>query len=412
MNEKRDALVAYLKRLNKKIQSLREEPGVNMVALKSLRAERNNVREQIALLDEKIENEKGAASNKKASKTVKKENKNDNTFLGVSILALALALTSLSIVNCNSKEKSNSKNNNNVIPAQTPYTITVVTPTPTSEPTPYVLENGVYGTFLDINDDRQVMARANYIYDHYLGFIEELNLPMGNVTVEDIANIIRVENGRLPIDENGQEFYKEDLTDEYGNLFAYVVCDLPSSPKLGRLEHVPSSLFVPDNCNASLLLGLYDTSYQKFVDAYNNDDREEMIEAAKEIGNNILQTWIYQGMYNGYNPYILPEENLSFAFTGSMFKFPQYVTELNLGTKKAVCIPTCTDYESGKVVNETVNNIYVAAVDNSWDYVNHKLAGKNRPDVERDCVVFDSKLQEILKSEALKAGLINERVLK
>ena len=72
------------------------------------------------------------------------------------------------------------------------YNTTIVDTTNQEEKEP-----GEYGTFLDVTDNEQVNARANYLYNTYFEQFRSKLTPTEQemITPEKIANIIRVANG-------------------------------------------------------------------------------------------------------------------------------------------------------------------------------------------------------------------------
>ena len=98
-------------------------------------------------------------------------------------------------------------------------------------------EPGEYGTFLDVTDNEQVNARANYLYNTYFEQFRSKLTPTEQemITPEKIANIIRVANGELPLDSEGNKYYDANLTDDYIQALTKITADLPSSPTLDKI---------------------------------------------------------------------------------------------------------------------------------------------------------------------------------
>ncbi|NLC48298.1 MAG: hypothetical protein GX758_02945 [Tenericutes bacterium] len=261
------------------------------------------------------------------------------------------------------------------------------------------LKAGEYGTFKDVSEKEQVEARAKYIYDEYYSkFIGDLSTSeQKEASVENIANTIRVLNGELPLDVDGNAYFDANLVDEYGQLFVKVVCDLPSSPELDRVYHVPSHLFAVDGSESSEFLKPYDEDYSNIAKGRNAGDNVKTEEAIRSLATKMWRQWSLQGMYGEVSPYDLNPKDRTMVFLGSMAKFGQYPFEYSLNNKTATCIDACLDYNNPSVIKKlSASEIFVGVTSGKWDTVIAKAAGIE-VDAEPDSIVFQKDLEDTLE---------------
>ena len=91
-----------------------------------------------------------------------------------------------------------------------------------------------------------------------------------SITVPNISNTIRVINGELPLDENGNETMDANVVDNYGQAFTYLVGDLGSSPQLeGIYYNVPAYLFLEDGTEVQAFVKRYDEDFAKMTEGFN-----------------------------------------------------------------------------------------------------------------------------------------------
>lgn len=263
------------------------------------------------------------------------------------------------------------------------------------------LEPGAYGTFTDITDQEQVEARANYLYNEYFAdFVEQL--PAGDqalVTPEKLANIIRVLNGELPLDADGNRYYDANLVDDFGQAYVKVVADLPSSPNLDKIYHVPSHLFAVDGSELSEFMKPYDVDYATIAEGRNERDGEKTRAAIASLGEKMWNQWVLQGMHEGPSPYDLPASQRNLAFLGTMAPYAPYAFEYNLNAMQPVCIEACVDYNTKEKVEVTVSEIYKGYTSGEWDTVIAKAAGLPI-NAEPDSIAFHQDLTDQLEYQA------------
>lgn len=265
---------------------------------------------------------------------------------------------------------------------------------------------GKYGQFKDVTNDEQVNARANYLYNTYFEQFRSKLTPTEQemITPEKIANIIRVANGELPLDADGNKYFDANLTDDYIQALTKITADLPSSPALDKIYNVPTHLFAVDGSDLSNFMMKYDEDYENVADARNNRDGEKAQAAIASLGQKLWYEWSLQGMnyeidgqMTDYkSPFDLPAKERALALNASVAKYGPYVFEYNLNAMQPVCIDACVDYYTKTMKKLTVNEIFVGVTSGEYDTVIAKAAGIE-VDKEPDSIAFDQDLRDELE---------------
>ncbi len=265
---------------------------------------------------------------------------------------------------------------------------------------------GKYGQFKDVTNDEQVNARANYLYNTYFEQFRSKLTPTEQemITPEKIANIIRVANGELPLDADGNKYFDANLTDDYIQALTKITADLPSSPTLDKIYNVPTHLFAVDGSDLSNFMMKYDEDYENVADARNNRDGEKAQAAIASLGQKLWYEWSLQGMnyeidgqMTDYkSPFDLPAKERALALNASVAKYGPYVFEYNLNAMQPVCIDACVDYYTKTMKKLTVNEIFVGVTSGEYDTVIAKAAGIE-VDKEPDSIAFDQDLRDELE---------------
>ena len=266
---------------------------------------------------------------------------------------------------------------------------------------------GEYGTFLDVNDDEQVMARAEYIYNtYYAKFINNLcQADREIISVNEIANTIRVVNGHLPLDENGNRYMDSNVTDYYMNRFIDFVGKIPSCDQMGTIEYVPGYLFAEDGSKMSEFIKSYDDLYRNIANARNNRDGQELRKNVQVIAAKYWTEWFLQGMggniiinndngelfyssevpegnysvYRVYNPYGLEEFKKYPAYCATMYRYDTFIYEAEHNQMATVCIPACVNYSSKEMEDLSIDQIYTAIDTGVWNDIIARSAGMEVP---------------------------------
>ncbi len=259
----------------------------------------------------------------------------------------------------------------------TPTATPTVTPSATPEVTPTpALTLGEYGTFFDVEDEEQVNARAQYIYDNYFANNTSLTEEQKQlITVEKIANTIRVMNGVLPLDKDGNAFLKGNTLNDYSNVLYEMVVNVGSNDNL-NYTYFPAYLLAVDGSEESEYIKSYSPIYEKLVYALNEHDDEQVQDAIACLGYKFYNEWYLQGMYEGFeNPHFLRTDVKYLTFISTIEPFFGTALEWHLSERKPVCIEACVDYNTGEKELLTVNAIANALRTGAWSDVSAKLAG-------------------------------------
>ncbi len=264
---------------------------------------------------------------------------------------------------------------------ETSKEVPVETPAPTEEPNKEESESnelklvlGEYGTFFDVNDNEQVEARAKYIFDNYFANNESLTEQQKQlITVENIANTIRIMNGVLPINEEGYEFFDGMTLNDYTNVLVEAVVNVPSNVN-DHYTYFPAYLLTVDGSEESDFIKSYSEIYDKLVYSLNEHDDEQVQDAIACLGFKFYNEWYLQGMYEGdVNPHLFNTELKYLTFISTIEPYNTTAKEWHLSEKKPVCIYACKDYETGEKALVSVNDIVVALETGAWNNVGAKL---------------------------------------
>jgi len=255
-----------------------------------------------------------------------------------------------------------------------------------------------YGNFTDASNEKQVEERANEIINtYYAPFMDQLPENMKSlITVDNIANVIRVMNGELPLDENGNRTYGANTVDDYANLFVNLIADIPSAPALGDVYNVPAYVFAEDNSELANYIYNYDVEYANIAKGRNEQSAEMTRTAIANLGEKFWNEWTLQGMHGDTNPYLFGAEQRLFAYLGSFGKYGTYAFEYNLNAMQPVCIEACIDYYTKEMQELSVNEIFVGYTSGQYDTVIAKAAGVGDGGKEPDSIAFTQDLQDEL----------------
>lgn len=285
---------------------------------------------------------------------------------------------------------------------------------------------GEYGTFFDASNEEQVMARAQYLFDnYYLKFMPKLSQSERDfITVDRIANTIRVMNGHCPVDENGYMELDANTVDTYGQAFIELTANIPSSDVMGTVELVPAYLFAEDGSDLQYFIKSYDDVYARIAEGRNNRNSDEYRAAGKVMAAKYWTEWFLQGMggnilYNNetdeitydnnnvafsdqygrlvhYNPDTLEiEKNLEvyqvtnphnfdatsryFAYQATMARYGSFIKEAEFNQMATICIPACVDYSTKTLEELSIPAIYTAINDGVWNDIIARSAGIEVP---------------------------------
>ena len=325
------------------------------------------------------------------------EKKNSNGFIAVALAAIIGLGAGIGLASCNSKNNAQRSNIEETV-EESENELNTPEVTESAEVNESInLVLGEYGTFFDVTDNEQVEARAQYIYDNYYApFVEKLSATeQEQVNSFEIANVIRVMNGELPLDENGNKVMNANIVDEYAQKFTWLTGDLGSSPELNSIYHIPAYLFTTDGSKLQEFVKSYDDEYEKITEGRNTRNGDMTREAIASLGEKFWNEWHLQGMYGDVNPYNFDAKDRLFAFLSSFARYGAYPFEYNLNAMQPVCIDTCIDYNTKEIQKLTVNEIFVGICSGEWDKVIARAAGIETS-VTPDSVYFTQDLLDEL----------------
>ena len=235
---------------------------------------------------------------------------------------------------------------------------------------------GEYGTFTDITNEEQVQARAKYIYDNYFAPIYD-KLDEGQkqlITVENIANMIRVMNAELPVDSEGYQFFDGVTVDDYTQVLVEAYVNAPSNEGL-EYQHFPAYLLTVDGSEVSEFIKSYDVIYDKLAYSMTVHDDEQARDAIACLGYKFWNEWYLQGMYGDVNPHLFDTDLKYLTFISTVEPYNTTALEWHLSQQEPVCIEACIDYNTGEKSLLSVNDIKVALETGAWNNVSARLAG-------------------------------------
>ena len=270
--------------------------------------------------------------------------------------------------------------------------------TPNLENNTNNLKLGEYGTFFDVTDNAQVEARANYIYEtYYQPLMNDLSENEKSVvTVDNIANCIRVMNGELPLDENGNKVFNINVVDEYSQKYVNLLTNLPSSPEKDGWSYTPAYLFTTDGTKLQEFVKSYDDLYEQVVDGLNKQDALIVRPAVEQIGYKFWNEWIVNGMYGDVNPQQFDSNSKLFAFWSTIMPYGTTVVEYNIDSMQPVCVKVCVDYASKENKDVPVTELYYGILTGEYNEVVGRLTGIDVPN-EPDSVGFTQDLLDELQ---------------
>lgn len=359
--------------------------------------------------------------------TREEEKSNAGALLGVGLGAAALGvLAGAALTSCNTS-------NNEAVVEETENGRLVIT-TNNEQDVEQSLDEvvaeslilGEYGTFFDASDEEQVMARAQYIYDNYYAkFMYKLSQSERDfITVDRIANTIRVMNGHCPVDENGYMELDANTVDTYGQAFIELTANIPSSDVMGTVEMVPAHLFAEDGSDLQMFIKSYDDVYARIADGRNNRNSDEYRAAGKVMAAKYWTEWFLQGMggnilyntesdeitydnnniafsdelgrlvhynpetleidkntevYQVTNPHNFDATTRYFAYQATVARYAPFIKEAEFNQMATICIPACVDYSSKTLEELSIPEIYTAINDGVWNDIIARSAGMEVP---------------------------------
>lgn len=243
----------------------------------------------------------------------------------------------------------------------------------------------------DATDDKQVEARAKYICENYLWPTlkakgRQVNESSPDVyeqyaTIETVANIIRVYNDELPI-ENGVKTYSENTIDKYVEKGAELFANLGSLDDNGD-ETVYSpyqALIFEDNTDAARYAAEFDICYKMIANARNNSSKSDFIIAVKNLTYNLRDSLAFNGLYGSLNPLGMEESQL-YAMGSAIDRFSGLVFERSLTPADAICIDFCKDAIKNKTKFRSSVYVYDGILAGNFLNLTPRAAGNEHREI-------------------------------
>lgn len=216
----------------------------------------------------------------------------------------------------------------------------------------------VYGMTSELNDasdEKQVMQRANDIYNTYVNIEGMPAVMKQQLSVERIANFIRMANGEFAL-EDGSVEYNAAMHDEMANFMA-AYCNATSFVEYGTdLEFKPTCVFYENDTLAHHSAVEADALVKVIYDDIRANDIEKFKEDSIKWGEFVRDTFIYTDFTGKTVSIWSVEDEQKYPLTSSIISvYAPSIMEYSLGVDLAsrdgkngpysntfgICIPFC-----------------------------------------------------------------------
>ena len=151
---------------------------------------------------------------------------------------------------------------------------------------------GMTGAFTDVNDEKQLMQRANDIYNVYVNTENMPEAMKEQLSVERIANFIRMCNGEFAL-EDGQIDYNGSMFDEMGNFINSYHNATSFVEFKTDLEFKPTCIFFENDSLAHHSAAKADELVKAVYEDIRNNDVDKFQKDAMTWGEFVRDTVIY-----------------------------------------------------------------------------------------------------------------------
>ena len=151
---------------------------------------------------------------------------------------------------------------------------------------------GMTGAFTDVNDEKQLMQRANDIYNVYVNTENMPEAMKQQLSVERIANFIRMCNGEFAL-EDGQIDYNGSMFDEMGNFINSYHNATSFVEFKTDLEFKPTCIFFENDSLAHHSAAKADELVKAIYEDIRNNDVDKFQKDAMTWGEFVRDTVIY-----------------------------------------------------------------------------------------------------------------------
>lgn len=306
----------------------------------------------------------GAIVGKADSKVETKKKKNLASRIGCFVLGAVLCgATIFGISSCN----SNSLNTNTSI-------VDIFKNNNKDAKDEEVSSNEYVDTVLkDANDNKQVHARAEEIYNTYcVPYLEHMSASdraqAENIcNIDQIENLIRYKNGLVPVDASGNYVFDSNTIDEYVAIQNAIFAQYPSSQSFGSQIHfIPLSTLFIDGSQEQLNQIQLDEKMEKVVTERRAENFDGFIEASKDWAYEYIEQFDRKD-FNGQNN-IYNIGNLKYSFyTSNDEQYICNIFEVIQGNGTSLCIDYCT--EDGEYVSTPFVQVVDGVRNGQKDYL-------------------------------------------
>ena len=216
----------------------------------------------------------------------------------------------------------------------------------------------VYGQFTDVNNEKQLRARAEWFYNNYIANAQKSKAGARQYSVEDIMNLMRVVNGEFMRDASGNVIYNDtDIIAAANDL--HTIANYDSFVQYGnQIYFTPlAPLFVDGSLAQQGAVDL-DNAMVRVVNAIRAGNNEEFVNASREWGAIVLNMFNYVDYTGEYVNIYQVDAPTSFALFHAMnAKYASTILEYSEANHLSICVPYCVDYNTGEQVEEPLSQI-------------------------------------------------------
>ena len=300
-----------------------------------------------------------------------------------------------SVIDAFDKTTEESKQEETTTATETTTAEATTEETKVETPVENMLVAGEYGTFFDVNDPEQVQARAQYIFDTYFAKNPTLTEQQKKlITVDNIANTIRIMNGNLALDENGYEFFDGMTLNQYTETLVEAVVNVGSNDD-AHYTYFPGYLLFEDDSEESEFVKSYSVIYDKLVYALNAHDDEQVQDAIACLGFKFYYEWYLQGMYGDTNPHLFRTDLKYLTFITTIEPYNTTAEEWHLSELTPVCIEVCKNPGTNEMGLISVNDLQEALETGAWNNIGAKLGGMDVEPVQWLAEYYDALNQQL-----------------
>lgn len=250
--------------------------------------------------------------------------------------------------------------------------------------------NGEDFLYFDATNDAQVEKRATfYMNTYFKPLLDKIDIVAKQkglnpiyreqCTIENLSNIIRMRGNVLP-KENGVPVYDNDRTisNYYSQMYNELFCNMPANTDyFDTINFIPSCYLLPDGGKEQEFTMEWDQAYDEIRNARNSGDTNKIKSAIAKLGELLRDRFLLRGLNGEMTPWNLKGNRYASTQDG-MRRFSAYVVSWNVSkteNAEAVCIPVCTNYETGEIELWSVIEIFDAIKNGTYNDIIAYLIG-------------------------------------